>query len=405
MVFGAMFLVLVAGPSHFWFFRWPVRLLPYLFLPVAIGWAMSLSAGLETTDRVRRAVASLLIAAGGAYLAWADVPDSLKWHLAGFVVVVGLTAGAVALATHPRALGAFLIAATVLVLAFQLQWKPINGSFRDFNLPASAAQMQADFEGRYVGNTVSITRFEAIPRDDRQPDAAYRDITIGNTDAIAGVETISTYSGVGFIAIDAALCILFDGAMCPDAWDRLWRPLPPSETPMVDLLRAETIVVQRTVLDTAAATVPEGWERAEVTDHMVRWRRLERFDPSDGRLSDATGPVRVIGSQTRGPHGESVEFERSGPGPAQLTFARLAWPGYVASVDGTSLPVGGDAAGLLTVTIPEGFDGGEIAVSWAPPRWHLSLAALALGVLVTIVTQAAWSLWPRRRAATERVTS
>ena len=83
---------------------------------------------------------------------------------------------------------------------------------------------------------------------------------------------------------------------------------------MVDFLRAETVVVQRTIIDTATATIPAGWERAEVTDYIVHWRRIESLGASDGRLSAAAGPIQIVGSQACGPHGESLE---NAPGPAR----------------------------------------------------------------------------------------
>ena len=89
---------------------------------------------------------------------------------------------------------------------------------------------------------------------------------------------------------------------------------------MVDFLRAETVVVQRTIIDTATATIPAGWERAEVTDYIVHWRRIESLGASDGRLSAAAGPIQIVGSKAADHTVNHWRTRRVRPG--QLTFAR-----------------------------------------------------------------------------------
>ena len=71
--------------------------------------------------------------------------------------------------------------------------------------------------------------------------------------------------------------------------------------------------------------------RAEVTDVVVVWGRLEMAAWPDGRLSDATGPIVVESDQSAGPHREVVGFTRTGDGAAELTFARPAWFDNVAT--------------------------------------------------------------------------
>ncbi len=218
-VFGVVFLVLCLGPSNFWFFRWPMRLIPYLHLPIVIGAVVVLGAGLVLDRRRERALASATIVVAGAYLSWSDVPDDLWWHLAGAALIGVATMATVAVAVRHRGLVApVVLASTLAVLVLQLQWKPTNESVRHFAMPDAASDFTDSFEDRYEGRVLQIARFESIPEPDRQPTKAYRDLTIGSAYAIAGVEAYSAYSGIGFTTHDAALCFRFDGATCADAW-------------------------------------------------------------------------------------------------------------------------------------------------------------------------------------------
>ena len=400
-VFAGVFLLLALGPSNFWFFRWPMRLIPYLHLPIVIATSVVLGRGLVTDRRTMRASASVGIVVIGAYLAWADVPDDLAWHAAGAAVVLAATTASVYIGVrHRRFLGAALIVGTMVVLVVQLQWKPFNESVRQYAMPDVASSYEDSFSGRYGDRVVQIARFESIPGPERTAEGAYRDITIGSTYRIAGIEALTAYSGIGFTIHDNALCLRFDGAMCADAWNRLWQPGIDTASLLVDRLGADTVVVQRSLLDTVAKPPPAGWALAETTDHVAVWKRLDPPDWPGGRLTAVTGPIAVDANVASRAHREVTSVRRVGNGDAQLTFARLAWPGYEATIDGRTLPVGGDSAGLLTVTIPSDVGDGEVVVTWVPPYWRPSLAILVLGALVAIATQVVWwrSLRPDRAA-------
>ena len=395
-VFAGVFLLLALGPSNFWFFRWPMRLIPYLHLPIVIAVSVVLGRGLVTDRRVLRATVSAGIVVVGAYLAWADVPDDLSWHVAGAAVVLVATAVSVLVAMwRPRLLGAALIVGTLVVLAVQLQWKPFNESVRQYAMPDIASAYEDSFADRYGDRVVQIARFESIPGAERNADGAYRDITIGSTYRLGEIEAITAYSGIGFTVHDTALCLRFDGAMCADAWNRLWQPVPDTASLLVDRLGADTVVVQRALVDTVAGPAPPGWEIAETTDHVVVWKRLGAREWPEGRLTDVSGPISVDANVESRAHREVVSVRRTGDGDAMLTFARLAWPGYEATFDGRPLLVGGDAAGLLTVSIPADVGDGEVVVTWVPPYWRPSLVLLAVGVLVAVATQLVW--WRSRR--------
>jgi len=403
-VVGGVFLLLALGPSTFWLFRWPFRLVPYLHLPIAIGAAVALSSPIHSDRRGRRAAMTAGIVAVGAYLSWADVPGDIAWHLAGGLLIgVGLTIVVVLETRRPGAAGPALMLGTLAVLGLQLQFQPLNGSVSDLNLPRTAEFYEEHFDGRYEGTVLQIASFDAIAPADQNNDGAYQDITIGSMSAAAGLDGLNTFSGLGYNRFSQALCMRFDGALCADAWNRLWEPAGDDGQSLAVLLGLDTVVVQRSVLDTTASTPPPGWDIAEVTDHVVVWKRGFPDEWPDSRLTSVAGPIVVESADPTEPHRESVAIRRLEPGAATLTFARLAWPGYEATIEGRSLPIGEGPAGLVTVTLPDDGDSGIVTLTWSPPSWRRTLAVLFLGLLLGLSTDLIWR-WQRRRSRARQLT-
>lgn len=392
-VFGSTFALLSMGPSNFWFFRWPIRLLPYAYLPVMIVSVVALSAGLATDRHRRRIAASTATIGVPTFLAWSDVPDEVRWHLGAAVFVGVLVAAAILTSNQPRTLGPLMMVATLLVLTMQLQFRPTNRSVRDYYPPRASAV--AEGVGRHSGTTLQIAAFDAVPPPARTP-GVYDDISFGSVALLAGGETVSTYSGIGFSVHDAAICLRFDGSTCADAWARLWRPVDGSDRVLADLLRLDTVVAQRAVIDTALGPVPRGWSVAEVNDVAVVWTRKEPLPWPDGRVAQVTGPIIIRSDVEERAHLEHIEIERTDVGRAELTFARLTWPGYEAFLDGAPIPIRPGPAGLVTVSIPEGVTTGTVTLTWSPPLWRPSMAVGALGALLGTGTHLCWRRRNRR---------
>ena len=98
------------------------------------------------------------------------------------------------------------------------------------------------------------------------------------------------------------------------------------------------------------------------------------------------------------PRGEVVRIT-GGPG-GTLTFARLAWPGYTARVDGEALPVRQGPAGLLTVDVPAGAH--EVELAWSPPAAVPSALAALLGAALAVALAIARAVRRRRSAVRRR---
>jgi hypothetical protein len=281
-----------------------------------------------------------------------------------------------------RLLALTAMAGTLVVLVVQLSWMPVNANVLDYRFPRSEAAMQEGFADYRSGLTVQIAGLHTVKSADLRADRVYQDVLFGSMYAVAGVESLTAYSGVGFNVLDAEQCVAYQGSTCPDAWDRLWQTPAGSDVVLADLLRATTVVVQRELLDTSDERAPKGWELRNSTRYVDVWQRLDPLPRPKGRVSAVSGPITVTSDERTGDVGETVAFRRSGSGTAELTFARLAWPGYTAEIDGRQVPVEQGPAGLATVQIPENIKDGTLTLAWSPPGSTVSIAAAGLGVVL-----------------------
>jgi hypothetical protein len=378
-VVGAVALLFLLGPSQVGFFRWPVRLVPYVWLPLVVLFAVLLSAGIRRSrPRVRLGLTAGTVFAG-FWLAVSDIPSEWDRHAFSLVMVSALVVAVLwAARRSERLMAVAAMIATLVVLLVQLSWMPVNGNVLDYRFPRSQAAMERSFADYKPGLTVQVADLGKAP--DRSPEGLYQDLLFGSMYAVVGVESLTAYSGVGFNDLDAAQCIAYQGSTCAAAWEILWEEPQGSDAALADLLRAQRVVVQRELIDTRDEPAPDGWRLDRSTSNVDVWERAEALPWPEGRLSEISGPVAVSADRRVGAVGERVSFQREGTGPASLTFARLAWPGYSAEIDGRSVPVRQGPAGLLQIEVPDDIEAGELVLDWAPPGMPVALAAAGLGL-------------------------
>ncbi|WP_086820883.1 hypothetical protein [Allokutzneria sp. NRRL B-24872] len=393
LVIGGVYLVATLGPSNFWMFRWPLRLVEYFYLAVMVLFAVLLSAGLRR-DHFRRRV---WITAGGlavtAYLSFSSWPKIAVWHVVAVLLLGVLVALAVLLFRRggSRPLVAVLHAGTAAALLLQIVWFPINRDVAPYGFPSSVAELKT-FAARYPGTMVQVADRDPVIYKGKgqflEPDTAvWRDLLFGNVYRVAGVDTTTSYSGMGFKPFHKALCLNdYGGAKvrdCPgDTFSNLWTSTP--DGVLADLIKVRTIVVQRALID--VPYVPKGWKVVERTDHVTVLRR-ERDMPDWGaaRLSRTTPGMKVTEDVMPAQHKESVAFERgTAKGPLSMTFARLNWPGYKATVDGKPVEVRNGPGGLVTVDLPAGISSGRLALTWTPPGLWIGVGGAVVGLLAAL---------------------
>ena len=401
VVTAAVFGALSLGPSNLWLFRWPIRLIEYFYLALAVVLALLLSKGFAS-DRIRaRTLATVAVVALGGYLSFAVRPDLALVHLVAALVVLVLVLLAVA-AFHRRGpvlSAAVLVVGTVLVVTYQTGQLPLPppddpdavdaaDPVVSLPTPVSIAEVR-ERTSSYRGTVLQLASRASSVTVPARPAG---DLLFGNESLMSGHESIVRYSGMGFAEFIDALCMDYRGQVCPEAFDRAFRPVDATAVPLVDLLRVQTLVIDaRLFPGPAAEQPPAGWSIAARDDLRTVWVR----DPPvgyDGRLSWVSPGVRVLSDRGTAT-GESVAFRAATDG--RLVFARLAWPGYTATLDGEPIPVRDGPAGLLTVDVPAGRHVLEIA--FRSPGSSLGASALAVAALVSLAQSVAWTAGRRRR--------
>lgn len=399
-VFGGIYLMLMLGPSEIWLFRWPLRLIDFFWFPVVLLWALLANQGPQRTHWRWRVLASAAIIVFGAWLAFGERPERAVIELAGTFVVLVLFGFLIRFGWLTRAGFAVFMAGILAVLGLQVHWFPGNYNVLDYQFPNSTKQLQAQF-AKYQGVTVQVASMADIAGPDLLPDRAYKDMLFGSMYSVAGVESTTDYSGIGFTKVDTTLCMIYQGTSCADSWKNIWAVPDGYPVPVADLFRAQTVVVQNALLDTRNDPAPAGWHVSPADNQsglVTVYKRDAPIQWPAGRLSYATNDVHVTADAMNGPVDEHLSYQRNGDGPAELTFARLNWPGYTATVNGQRATVTTGPSGLVVVHLPAGVASGQVDVDWTPPGNTVSVAAAILGGLLAIgLAVAPWLLRRRRR--------
>ncbi|MBP2475394.1 hypothetical protein JOF53_004266 [Crossiella equi] len=417
------YLLLALGPSNLWMFRWPLRHVESLFLALAVLMAVLLTRG-PRTDHLRERVlgtAGILLLSG--YFAFSAWPKISARHLLSLALLAGLTA-LVVLAVRRggwwtgRLTAAVLCGGTAVVLVLQTTWVPANADVAAYRFPQRVEQLRQQF-ARYQGTTVQIA-----DRNLPGPNGENRDVLFGNMYAAAGVPTTTAYTGMGFKQLHKALCLTFYGGTCRKALPALFRRTELGAS-LADLLRVETVVVQRSLFTTPEVkpevipgakvepdpladlpdpvyppVPPPGWRVQESNDAVTVLRRERPLEWSGTRLSWLSPGVRAESARMAGQRTELVRFARStsASGAARLVFARLDWPGYTATVNDQPVAVRSGPGGVVMVDIPDGIASGELRLHWDPPGFKIGIGSALAGLLAALALCAV-QFRSRRRTA------
>ena len=391
-VVGVVYLLLAVGPSKLWLFRWPMRMVEYFFLALAVLLAVVLGRGLKRDHWVQRTAATAALVLGASWLTWAQDPAWRRVAFSGPLLLIVLSA-ALVLLLRSRAgtslVAALLIGGSGVVVLSQVAVFGENASSRPWHFPTDVSALQhrfADRDGRVL-QLADLASLQA-PRKDAELRAAWRHYLAGSMYQVADVDAVNSYSGMGFLPFTRTLCMQYDGLAKSCGYANLWKPDSTTGVPLADLMKLDTVVVQPKL--TSGVEPPDGWEVTSTKPVVVVERTTG--DPwPDSELSWAAPGADVTAARTDGPYRQTVELSDTGTGGA-LVFALLDWPGYTATLDGEEVPVGRTDAGLLTVQLPADAQG-TLEVGYRPPGLTLGLAAAGLGVLGAV----ALSVVARRR--------
>jgi hypothetical protein len=368
LIIGVLFFVMVLGPSNLWLFRWPIRLIEYLYLAALVVLAVALTRGFAVTAPRRRVLATAIIVATGTYLAVAATPTGLRMHAASFALVSVLLVATGFAGRRAGIRGAMSVVALGTILVVGLQTSVYPRGTPTVIVPSVLPQME-DEAATYEGTVLQLgeQRFATAG------DINGAGILFGNLSAALGYESVNRYSGISFRAFSETMCMDYKGSTCADAYQRLWAGVAGTQGDLADALRIGTLVIHRASLpEVIAAGPPSGWRQTESDATRVVWVRETRL-PDNGRVSGVSVGVDAR-SVSASPTSETVDVHAAQPGT--VTFARLAWPGYSATVDGATVEPSTSAEGLIQLPVPAGRS--TVELSYIAPG--LAVGGLASGI-------------------------
>ncbi len=391
-VVGGIYAMLTFGPSNLWLFRWPIRLVEYLYLSIAVVFAVLLSKGLAKDHLRNRTIATIGLVGVGAYLSFAVRPEYWRMHAIATVLVLVFFFAAL-WAYRKRgwmALGVALLIGTIGVATYQTNRIPYPGvEVGPPIVPASDVSQVKAGTAEFKGTYLQLAAQGLVKGTSEQDEG---EVMFGNLSVLTGHESITRYSGIGFTKFTQALCMDYKGSVCPDAYRNAFRPVQGTNIPLIDALRVETLVLQDALFPNVVNNPPpRGWTVVAREDGATVWTRDAPL-PYPGRVSWASRGVTVA-SSTSEPATEQVKFNAP-TGGGQLIFARLDWPGYSATIDGKTVEVRNGDAGLITIDVPAGEH--TLALDYATPGLRLGVMLVGGATLVVLIQTLWWWRTVRR---------
>ncbi|WP_433273863.1 hypothetical protein ACQPZF_20185 [Actinosynnema sp. CS-041913] len=375
---AAAYLLLAIGPSNLWMFRFPLRHLEVVYLAFAVLFAVLLTGG-PRLDHVRRRV---VFTAGAltltAYLTFAASPWQWRHHLVALALLVVGVSLALWLARRGRQLVSYgvLVVGVAVGLVAQTSWFPFNGDVAVHHYPRSIPELRAQTPP-HRGTTFPVGI--ALP---------------GNVGLVAGLSSVGSYTGMSFREFSAAVCMAYHGGTCAGSLEKIFTPTALDGRPLVDLMRVESVVVENAFRP--GVQPPPGWRISFQSAQETVLSREQPVPWPDGRLSHATAGVQVGEDVAPDDRDESVRFTKQRGQAGTLVFARLAWPGYRAELDGRELATRQGPAGLLAVDLPADVDSGRLTLRWTPPGMPLG-SVLAVLSLLCALGYGGFTRWRARR--------
>lgn len=390
------------GPDTVWLFRWPIRLLEYSFVGLLVFFALLLSEGRAKDHRRRRMVTSLIAFAVVFFVPWASKPELWKWHLLmTALTVVGVLA---ALWLWQRAgltaVACVIALGTAIVAPLQAQlfaWDRQSVTAAVDQQVPPHLQTIRDQSRAFEGTVLQVAAIHTLAGT---PAVSSGMLAFGHTAAAAGIETVGRYTGINFAPFAYSTGIDYRGSIeTPGELDRFFASVGPKyDVPLIQAMGVDTLVISPNVSDfDRLSELAQGWEVIEVgelrTVLLSPWRHEGiQITPSHGlSITNAVAD------------GADVSFNVTS-GEGSVLINRLAWLGYKATANGTSLNVDTGPNGLLEVQIPAGTT--HVELTYTIPGLGLGALFLLGGTLVVVLHQGAWLLTRRREfaAATTRAT-
>ncbi|WP_433521209.1 hypothetical protein ACQPZ2_28115 [Nocardia pseudovaccinii] len=379
-LFATAVLMWTAGPGAIGPLRWPARVLPMLAIALLVLVCVLLSRYGSFASWQRRGTAAAVLLGLLFARSVSAAPALVVRHLLAVVVVAAIGAVVVWLAyTRRTALACGLSIAAMFPIAYaQVRGAPPTPMSYEF--PERRSAMAAAFPD-FDGVTLQLADRVLVHPDDRSLSGAYGSLAIGSYAKNVGLDYVTGYTPIGHAAFSALLCLAWDGSTCPDAYRRAFATEPSTGRTIVDLMKVDRVVLQRAQYpDERDRPAPPGWKWVDYPGHERFIWVLER---ENGLLSTRNGVV----ADARGVFASSATSDDltnhirvTSVAGGRVVFARLAWPGYRITLNGSEIPTREVAGSFLAADIPAGTIAADLTVSWRPPGWEISTATTAGGL-------------------------
>ncbi|GGG29497.1 hypothetical protein GCM10007304_49170 [Rhodococcoides trifolii] len=383
-------LLFTAGPSDIGQIRWPARLLPFVAV-VALIIVVTLVSRFGTTRPARpRIVAAVTITVILVLRAMSSGPQFASRHLMWGLLVVALGAVVLVLAMRrdQRVAAALLMVLVIPIALYQVgNYVPVLSSWA---LPTSQSEARdefPDFDGTTLQlgtRTLTDTPSSGTKGTDNLP---WRSQVYGNYAKDLDLDYVNAYTPVGHQKFAGLLCMEYDGSTCASALQSVFNTDLYTGRTFADLMLLDRVTVQKTQFPSLQNfAVPPGWHW--VPAPKSSGDQIAVLERIDGPISAQQGTVSATVNATATPVSSSSNHEEvtvSSPAGGSVVFARLAWPGYTASLNGQPLTVQGLGGTFVYVDLPAGTTDAALEITFRPPGQRLGLAGMAFGIVLLAV--------------------
>lgn len=408
MVLAALMLVATQGPESLGPLRWPFRFVPYLHILVVIMLLRAISLEGMTHLTSRNVLTSLAIIAFEALFAWQKFPKSnvfvdpglLAWDMPWTFIeaaVFGICAwGAfLALWKWKKIAGySVLILVSVFIFLFTRLFFPNNEDYSNWGMstlrnPNALVDDVPRAYTVYFGKR-GEDKDEAKGRFDPSRLAEFQ---TGDMPLEYGHPTLGGYSPIGHRFFQSRVCMVgIFGETCPYIANRLFEKDAETNVAFADLCRIDHIIALRGPhLQNLIENKSDEWHLEFSGKYTERYQRKLPNSDLPGTLSWISPEVEVAEGSKPETLKETLTVQHTGAHD-KLIFARLWWPGYIATFGGADLPVTPYREFLVSVELPEQIKAGTLKLFYRPPHLFLALTAVAIGALLSVLACFAFSL-------------
>lgn len=400
-------LLFTAGPSAIGQIRWPARLLPFVAVTALILLAILISRyGTTKNLRARMCAAGILVFIL-AIRAGSSGPQYFGRHML-WAVTIMIAIGIVVFTVQRRgsAVAAGLIVLTIAPVAFYqvTSYPPVLGKWY---LPTTQSEAKANFPD-WEGTTLQLGSRALTDTSREDSQLPWTSQVFGNYAKVLDLDYVNAYTPVGYQAFGDLLCITYDGSTCNDSYNRLFREEGYTGRTIADLMLLDRVVLQKAQFPrTDQKPPPPGWHWVAVPADIAD--KVSVLERNDGPISEQPGRISATVNADATPISSDADSERvrvSSVTGGSVVFARLAWPGYTATLDGKPLPTQGLGDVFLYVDIPPGTSDAELEITFRPPGQRIGFAGLGFGVvLIAAMTVLYYRGNRQRRSGTVAITT